>query len=275
MTATTVALEFAQRLSELLSVPLVACEPKPGEEFQYPTGDRDKLSADDNPEQLNKWRPGWAILARMGGPVAGVDVDPRNGGDIEKTRQLLNGLDVRIFAEVATPSGGRHFYIPGHPELPSAHKIPDAPGIDIQSFGSLLFLPGTQRPKYNGAGYTIIFDNLEALADGGDPDGAEAFADWVAQAKYLAGMLAGIHRDLSAMGKNSGRNTAAYNKGMKCGNFIAGAGLNEAAAIDVLLDASRENGLVKEDGENAVLASIRHFTVERGESLMQGLVALR
>jgi hypothetical protein len=219
-------------------------------------------------------------MARTGGSVAVVDVDPRNGSDIEKTRQLLDGLNVRIFAEIATPSGGRHFYIAGHPELPSTTNLDGWPGIDILSFGKLVFLPGTQRPKYGGCGYAIIFDNLEALADGGDLDGAEAFADWVAsrrgraeqfessspwqggepderQAKYLAKMLAGIHHDLSAMGKDSGRNTAVYNKALKCGNFIAGAGLSEAVVIDVLLDASRENGLVREDGERSVLASIQ------------------
>jgi hypothetical protein len=244
-----VQLKFAQKLGELLNVPLVACEPKPGEEFWYPTGDRDSLSADDNQNQLDRWQPGWAIMARTGGNVAVVDVDPRNGSDIEKTKQLLDGLHVRIFAEVATPSGGRHFYIAGHPDLPSASSLDGWPGIDILSFGKLVFLPGTQRPKYGGTGYEIIFDNLDALADGGDPDGAEAFADWVAsrrgrgeqfdtsmpwaggrpdyrQAKYLQAMLDGIHRDLAAMGKDSGRNTALYNKALAVGNYVAGAGLD-------------------------------------------------
>jgi D5 N terminal like len=273
-------LDFARKLGALLNVPLVACPPKLGEEFHYPTGDRDKLSADDNQNQLNRWQPGWAIMGRTGGSVVPVDVDPRNGSDIERTRQLLDGLHVRIFAEVATPSGGRHFYIAGHAALASCSNLDGWPGIDILSYGKLVFLPGTQRPKYNSAGYRIVFDNLEALADGGNPDGAEAFADWVAsrrghgeqfetsspwqggepdarQAQYLVKMLAGIHRDLSAMGKDSGRNTAVYDKALKCGNFIAGAGLDETVATDVLLDASRDNGLVQEDGERSVLASIK------------------
>jgi putative DNA primase/helicase len=227
-------------------------------------------------------------MARPGGSVAVVDVDPRNGSDIEKTRQLLDGLNVRIFAEIATPSGGRHFYIAGHPELPSTSNLDGWPGIDILSYGKLVFLPGTQRPKYGGVGYGVIFDDLEALADGGDPDGAEAFANWVAdrrgererfetsspwqggepharQAQYLVKMLGGIHRDLSAMGKDSGRNTAVYTKALKCGNFIAGAGLNETVVTDVLLAASRENGLVQEDGERSVLASI-HSGIKNGKA---------
>jgi hypothetical protein len=278
--ATATELEFAQRLGELFNVPLVACRPKHGEEFQYPTGERDSLSADNNHDQLKRWRPSWAIMARTGAPVAVVDVDPRNGSDIERTRQLLTSLNVQIFAEVATPSGGRHFNIAGHPELPSCSNLNSWPGIDVLSFGKLVFMPGTQRPKYEGAGYRIVFDNLDALADGGDPDGAETFADWVAehrvshreqfeesppwtggepdwrQAKYLQAMLDGMHRDLSAMGKDSGRNCAVYNKALKCGNFIAGAGLDEKKATDTLLDASRRNGLVREDGEKSVSASI-------------------
>jgi hypothetical protein len=280
MTATTTTeLDFAKKLGELLNVPLVACPPKQNEEFHYPTGDRDILTADDNHNQLGRWRPGWAVMARTGGSVAVVDVDPRNGSDIERTRSMLDGLGVRIFAEVATPSGGRHFYIAGHPELPSCSSLNGWPGIDVLSFGKLVFLVGTQRPKYGGAGYQIIFEDLEALADGGDPDGAEIFADWVAdrrgereqfqtsapwqggepdarQAKYLQAMLDGMHGELSSMGKDSGRNTAVYNKAMKCGNFIAGAGLNEAASTQLLLEASRQNGLVRDDGEKSVLASI-------------------
>jgi hypothetical protein len=273
-------LDFARRLGALLNVPLVTCPPKLGGEFHYPTGDRDKLTAADNTNQLSRSEPSWAIMARLGGPVAVVDVDPRNGGEIERTRQLLDALYVRIFAEIATPSGGRHFYIAGHAALASCSALDGWPGIDILSFGKLVFLPGTQRPKYNGAGYRIVFEDLEALADGGDPDGAEAFADWVAsrrghgeqfetsspwqggepdarQAQYLVKMLGGIHHDLTAMGKDSGRNTAVYTKALKCGNFIAGAGLNETVATDVLLDASRQNGLVQEDGERSVLASIK------------------
>jgi len=163
------ALDFAKKLGELLKVPLVACEQKPGEEFRYPKGDRDQLSADDNYIHLNRFQRGWAIMARTGGNVAVGDVDPRNGGDIDKTRQLLDGLHVRVFAEIATPSDGRHFYIAGHSELPSTSNLDGWPGIDILSFGKLVFLPGTQRPKYNGAGYRVIFDDLEALADGGIP----------------------------------------------------------------------------------------------------------
>ena len=103
-------------------------------------------------------------------PVAVFDVDTKNGGDTEKVRALLAELGVRIYAEVGTPSGGAHFYIKGHPDLPTVHskaenpKLPDYPGLDIQSHGANVFTPGTLRTKYGGTGYTIVFDDLDQMA---------------------------------------------------------------------------------------------------------------
>jgi hypothetical protein len=276
-----IALDFARRLGVLMDVPLVVCEPSSGKpEFHYPKGERDKISSVKNSFRLAGWKPGKAIMGVMGGKVAAIDVDPRNGGDVDRVREMLATLSIRVFAEVETPSGGRHFYVAGDPELASAHDLTDWPGIDIQSYGSLLFLPGTQRPKYNGAGYKIIFEDFEALADGGDPDGGAALAGWVAehrvsrekfepsppwdgkppdrrQAAYLQAMLDQMHRDLAAMVKDSGRNNAIYRAGLKIGNFVTGAGLDERRAEKVLLDSCNHNGLIDEDGEKAVLASIR------------------
>ena len=101
---------------------------------------------------LARWRPPDALCAVLGGPVAVVDVDTRNGGDVDAVRGLLVWLGVVIFADVATPGGGRHFYVAGHPDLPTAHNLVGFPGVDLQSFGSNVFLPGTNRPKYDGAG---------------------------------------------------------------------------------------------------------------------------
>ena len=125
--------------------------------------------------------PSWAAR------YACVDVHPRNGGDIEAVRHLLATLGVTVFAEIATPGGGAHFYVAGHRDLPTVHsrrgdtpKLSGFPGVDIQSHGSNVYLPGTLRPKHDGRGYTLVFDNLEALADGGDPNGTEALVEWVA-----------------------------------------------------------------------------------------------
>ena len=126
------------------------------------------------------------LCGNMGGKVAVVDADPRNEADIEKVRTLLAELKVRIFGQIATPSGGMHFYIAGHEDLPSVHstvknnRLPGYPGVDIQSFGCNVFLPGTFGWKKGDRGYTIESDDLDALINEGDPEGAERFADWVA-----------------------------------------------------------------------------------------------
>ena len=122
-------------------------------------------------------------------PLAVVDVDPDNGGDVDKVRELLADLKVVILAEIDTPGGGKHFYVAGHPDLVTTHStvdnqlLPDYPGVDIQSFRCNVFLPGTLRPKHNGRGYTIVFDELDQYSpnDGAQKHGAQALADWVAE----------------------------------------------------------------------------------------------
>ena len=75
----------------------------------------------------------------------------------------------RIYAEVRTPSGGAHYYIQGHPDLPTVHskkddpKLPDFPGLDIQSHGANVFAPLTMRPKYGGGGYTVVRNELNQI----------------------------------------------------------------------------------------------------------------
>ena len=113
--------------------------------------------------RLGGYESGCRICANTGEKLAVVDVDPRNGGDIERVRKLLADLGVRVFAEVITPGGGRHFYVAGHPDLPSRQTIEGWPGVEIKSHKANITLPGTLRPKYGGAGYTIVFNDLQAL----------------------------------------------------------------------------------------------------------------
>src|SRR5688500_5870560 len=95
-------LDFARRLGELLDVPLISRPPNPQQkpEFQFPTGQRNTYTSDKNHAELKNWRRGWAIMGVMGDNVAVVDVDPRNGGDPDRVRQLLDTLHVRVYAEV-------------------------------------------------------------------------------------------------------------------------------------------------------------------------------
>jgi hypothetical protein len=160
-----------------------------GPEIRRPKGWQD-LDASGNEDRLRAFVAGRdALCLNTGTPVAVVDVDVQNGGDVEQVRALLARLGVTIFAEVRTPGGGVHFYVHGHPDLVSTHsteqnqKLPGFGGVDVQSFRCNVFLPSTSRPKYDGRGYAIIsnvLDRLAMLADG-DDGGALALADWVAE----------------------------------------------------------------------------------------------
>ena len=271
--------EFRSNIGRLAPI-FVATPSLNGSEFLRPKGWQ-LLDRDGNRERLKVWQDGLAVCAVMGERVAVVDVDPRNGGDIEQVRTLLAELGVTVFGEVATPGLGRHFYVHGHRDLPHCNNLVGFPGVDVQSHGSNVFLPGTQRPKYDGGGYTVILDNLLALADGGNPDGAEALVGFVAehraaataepfvvsapwtgrapdkrQAAYLRAVLDN-QRDKVAQAVAPNRNLFLFEAAMACGNFIAGAGLEEIEVIDLLKDAASLNGYAAEHGEGAVHASIQ------------------
>jgi hypothetical protein len=285
---------FVVRLVNLGAAVWVASVGRREVEFHRPSGWQ-KLTGEGTRDRISQFRPGMALCVNTGGSVVVVDVDPRNGGDIEKVRNLLADLKVRVFAEVVTPSGGQHFYIAGHPALSTVHstikngKLPGFPGVDVQSFGANVFLPGTQRPKYGGAGYTVVFDDLDALANGGDPDGAESFSQWAAKcAGQTAKKRAGA-RDSDLRFKRSrpwngaapdtrqqayldtvllenaktvaqtppgGRNDALYLASLKCASLVAGAGMDQQLVVDVLGDAAVECGLAEDDGLDAVHATI-------------------
>jgi replicative DNA helicase len=254
---------------------------RPGVESEFerrPNGWAD-LDAAGNGQRQARWRPGDALCG-VTGRVAGLDCDPRNGCDPAEVRRAMSEIGVRIYAEIATPGDGAHFYAPGHPDLATAYTLDGWPGLEIHSWGACMYLPGTQRPKYDGRGYHIVRDDLAALLDG-DDDSAVALLDWAdthrpgsgesfplaprwngtapdrRQAAYLAAALDRQARELAGMAPDTGRNRALYIGALKLGNYVAGAGLAEQNVIDALAVACEHNGLVRDDGARSVAASIR------------------
>ncbi len=268
-----------------LDVPILTAKPE-GTDYERP-GRWQLATPDGNAARIKAWQPGHALLGVMGGRVVVLDVDTKNGADPAKVVALRDGIGVRVYADVLTPSGGRHFYVAGHPDLPTVHAtegrdgLTGYPGLEVISYGANVFLPGTLRRKYDGAGYVILSDDLERLADGGDDDSAQALASWVAehrtsrgeaftpsppwdgappdkrQAAYLEAVLARQADELAAMRPESGRNHALYLAGLKCGSFVAGAGMDEAQVVARLTDAAERCGLLADDGPRSVAASLR------------------
>jgi len=278
ITPSGTGLPFLGFLAELtaLDVPLFVACPTDGDNYRRPDG-WPSFTADGNGERLCRWQPGYAVMACCGGRVVVIDIDPRNGGDVNAVMEVLTELGVRIFAEIATPGGGAHLYVAGHPDIASAHSsIRSWPGVDLQSFGINVYLPGTLRVKWGGKGYRIDTDDLDALAAVGDPDGAQALAGWLAEHReakadngppapqwtgassmtpYLRKVLDNTVTELRAVPEgqwNNELNTRAF----KLGQFVAGAGLPEADARAALADGCRANdGRAPDSGSRATINS--------------------
>lgn len=277
-------LEFCRRLSALGHALFTA--PTGGQEFAHPRGWQ-RTDPAGNLARLESFTGG-AVCAVLGSPLAVVDVDTKNGADPAAVVDWLDALGVAILANIATPSGGRHFYVPGHPDLPTVHAKADRdgleglPGVEVLSHGTNTFLPGTRRPKYAGRGYQVLSDRLDEYAPALDAQGA-ILAGWVnthraaraqagpvdvpapvwdgrdpdaREAAYLAAVLAGQAREVAEC-PPGGRNLALFTAALKLGSFVAGAGLDEAQAWQVLSDAAGACGLTQDDGPAAVRASIR------------------
>lgn len=256
-----------------------------GREVNRPHGWQ-AMTADGNRDRMSGWRPGMAFSGNMGGRVVVLDGDTRNGCNIDQVEAMLNGIAVTVYAAVDTPSGGRHWYVPGHPDIPTIHATTDRdgltgyPGLEVISYGANVFLPGTQRPKYGGRGYTILFDRLPELAETPDPESAENLAAWVAahrratpepftptrpwdgqppdtrQQRYLDATLSNTARR-AADAPQGERNTRLFHAAMCLGNYITGAGLDETAAVTALQAAAATSGLTRDDGPGSVNATIQ------------------
>jgi hypothetical protein len=81
------------------------------------------------------------LLAIRTGRASGllvVDIDPRNGGSID--RKLMSPTTT-----VATGGGGWHLYYQ-HPGTPSVTKLADRPGVDIKGDGGYVAAPPSIHP---------------------------------------------------------------------------------------------------------------------------------
>jgi hypothetical protein len=112
-----------------------ACECLTCHGFYAATTDPDRITA------MLAARP-MATLAIRTGQVSGlcvVDIDPRNGGIID--RALMTAT-----ATVSTGGGGWHLYY-RHPGTPIGAKLPDRSGVDIKADGGYVVAPPSIHPR--------------------------------------------------------------------------------------------------------------------------------
>ena len=233
---------------------------------EFAFGDRKSALADCR--VLNDFAPGDALIALTGQGIDVIDVDERNGG--AATYDTLKDSVGEVLAQVATPSGSFHIYVAstGHPTIRVG-------GIDYLAEGSLVYLPGTRRPRYNGKGYSwrslprfapnqqvsdfpVALGNLRETRVSEPPSARHFLAsDSETSADIFgpAGRLAMASRTVREARKGH-RNRTLYNVAFAF-TFAVGEDNDALARLShVLHSASELNRLVADDGRHSVMATI-------------------
>jgi hypothetical protein len=131
------------------SVPVFIAKPVPlnwtgRTEFFYPD---DWPYLDANEKHLEGWKPNYAVCAVTGIEFDVLDIDPRNGGDLIEQVLRTNGMMPPPRGAVATPRGGRHYYI----KRTHFRKHTPWEGVDLQAGHDgghgrgFVFIPPTRR----------------------------------------------------------------------------------------------------------------------------------
>jgi hypothetical protein len=174
-------------------VPVFVAKPDPGSQtgFFLPRGWQ---NTKPNPRLLEAWKPDAALCAVTGAALDVIDIDPRNGGDKAWESFTADHPSPRVYAEVATPSGGRHLYV-----ARTRHGKVSRDGIDLQAGDDngqgrgFVFLPGTVRPsKVDGQPrpYVLVTDRLETF--GQDDDTGRDFLAWVTSERNAPTVVDGL-----------------------------------------------------------------------------------
>ena len=217
---------------------------------------------------LSAFTPGDALIALTGQGIDVIDVDERNGG-LGTFEELKDSVG-EVVAQVSTPSGSFHLYVAttGHPTIRVG-------GIDYLAEGSLVYLPGTRRPKYNGKGYSwrslphfesnpsmsgfpMALNRLRKTQVAEPPSVRDFVADVAVSSPDIfgpSGRLA-LASWVVRTARKGHRNHTLYKVAFA---FTMAFGENQDALArlrHVLYSASELNRLVADDGSESVLATI-------------------
>jgi len=173
----SIGLSFAHKLTRL-GVPVFAARLNAdGQPDRRDKRWQEWQTYEPDPARVDAWRPGMAMCAVMGHALDAIDYDAQKdeAGDSLKRFWADLGADrPRWLGRVATPSGGRHLYIPKQ-GYHTRHPIPGYPGIDYQGGAedgegrALLFIPPTARPsKVTGELTSYAWLSRSVMAPNGD-----------------------------------------------------------------------------------------------------------
>jgi len=209
-------------------------------------------------------------LAIRTGRVSGlcvVDIDPRNGGTID--RALMTPT-----ATVATGGGGWHLYY-RHPGGELAGKLPDRAGVDIKSDGGYVVAPpsihpGTKRP-YRWVGGRPLDEMPPALVQACQPVPAltvtaptgPIHTTSAGGISSPAALLA-AHLDAVARAPEGKRRTTLYGAARGVARMVAAGAITPADAWAALTAAGRQAQQTDREIRAAIAGGFRaeHVTTE-------------
>lgn len=224
-----------------------------------------------DPDELRRvWRQGCNLSMATGKPsgVFVLDVDTKTVDGIE-TLALLE--DERGWLpetwESATPSAGRHLFF-RQPDRALRNRVNFAPGLDIRTDGGSVALPPSKKP--NGAYRwvrppdSVPLANAPAwlldLIDPPQPERPPAppvrTGNLDRAARYVAKAIDDECGELASMPPHTGRNQRLFIAAARLGSLVGGGALHQSHAEDALTRAAFDCGLVREDGQHAVRATI-------------------
>ena len=273
------ALDYAAR-----GLPVFPCNPSAIKPYsKRPLTEHGFKDASTDPEQIKAWWTKWPaalIGGRMGRDAGLFGIDP----DVPKEEGDPDGLASwhALVAEHGgiphthsheSPSGGLHVLFRWDDTHPVTNREGSLPaGINVRGEGGYLIFPPSKLA--DGKAYRLAdeFDywnfaeapgwllelietKLEKPVDISTHVPAEAPRAAGSHDRYVA---AAVEKECQAVlqepkgGRNNRLNTAAFNLGT-----IVGAGaLTSSYAVSRLLDAAKGAGLVAQDGQRAVMATI-------------------
>ncbi len=242
-------------------------------------------NASNDETQVAKW---WTCFpkAMIGLPtgagngifVLDIDVHSEEANGLKSLSALKDrGLELPKTYTVRTPSGGLHYwfrYPQGLDVRSSAGKI--APGLDVRANGGFIVGPGSVRldgRRYEAAESVLIadvpqwlldeclrspqkvarqaFSKAEIVVEGGCTAMAVLFPD-----RYRDAVFFNSRRRV-AEAQAGKRNATLFYNATSLYSFLAGGTFSDEWEIDcALLDACERNGLVADDGERSVRATM-------------------
>lgn len=217
-------------------------------------------AATTDEDQIRRWWGMWPdsnVAIATGHGLIVLDIDPRNGGDLEL---VLAGRQMPRTPTVHTGGDGLHFYFAGN--CPSRKDLSGGwTGIDVKSEGGYVLAP----PSVHGSGgrYAwLVYDEeppvlpyyLYPPEERKEPRLESAP---VRNTRYALAALRSEYESARERRDGQGRRNGLFEAGLKLSRFVAAGQLGSDDVLRLLEAAGCESGLHPEDARSHVANGLK------------------